>query len=86
MSDEQLERFAQFVEVEPTPQWSVIVKQGEHGDAMYLILEGELRVEKLVFTDQTSAPNLPQAHNEPVPRVLDWKITIRPNSLAILHL
>jgi hypothetical protein len=50
------------------------------------LLEGELRVEKLVFTDQTSAPNLPQAHNEPVPRVLDWKITIRPNSLAILHL
>ena len=50
------------------------------------LLEGELRVEKLVFTDQTSAPNLPQAHNEPVPRVLDWNITIRPNSLAILHL
>ncbi len=44
MGDEQLERFAQFVEVEPTPQWSVIVKQGDPGDTMYLILEGELRV------------------------------------------
>jgi len=44
MSNEQLERFAQFMEVEKVPQWSVIVRQGEYGDAMYLILEGELRV------------------------------------------
>jgi len=44
LSDEQLERFAQFVEVEPAPQWTVIVKQGDPGDSMYLILEGELRV------------------------------------------
>src|SRR3974377_1500376 len=28
MSDAQLERFAEFVEVEKFPQWSVIVKQG----------------------------------------------------------
>ncbi len=44
MTDEQLERFAQFVEVEKVPQWSVIVKQGDPGDAMYFILDGELRV------------------------------------------
>ena len=43
MTDEQLEHFAQFVEVEKVPQWSVIVKQGELGDSMYFILEGELR-------------------------------------------
>ena len=44
MTDEQLERFAQFVEVESVGQWSVVVKQGDSGDTMYLILEGELRV------------------------------------------
>ena len=44
MTDEQLERFTQFMEVEKAPQWSVIVKQGERGDTMYLIIEGELRV------------------------------------------
>ena len=44
MGDDQLERFAQFVEVEKIPQWSVVVKQGDPGDAMYFILDGELRV------------------------------------------
>jgi CRP/FNR family cyclic AMP-dependent transcriptional regulator len=44
MSDEQLERFAQFLEIEKVPQWSVIVKQGDCGNSMYFILEGELRV------------------------------------------
>ncbi len=44
MKDDELERFAQFVELEKVPQWTVIVKQGERGDTMYFILEGELRV------------------------------------------
>jgi len=44
MSEEQLERFAKFMQVEKIPQWRVIVKQGDPGDTMYLILEGELRV------------------------------------------
>ena len=44
MSEEQLERFAGFMEIEKVPQWSVIVRQGERGDTMYLILQGELRV------------------------------------------
>ncbi len=44
MSDEQLQRFADFMEVESVSQWSAIVKQGDCGDTMYLILEGELRV------------------------------------------
>src|SRR6266853_4319086 len=42
MTDEQLERFAEFTEVLRVPLSSTIVKQGDHGDAMYLILEGEL--------------------------------------------
>src|SRR6266404_4312222 len=44
MTDEQLERFAEFTEVQKVPLSSTIVKQGDHGDAMYLILEGEISV------------------------------------------
>ena len=44
MTDEQLQRFADFMEIEKVPQWAVIVKQGDPGDTMYLILQGELRV------------------------------------------
>ena len=53
MTDEQLERFAQFVEVEKVPQWSVIVKQGDAGDTMYFILDGELRVRINVMGKET---------------------------------
>ena len=44
MTDEQLERFLEFVEVMRVPNWATIVKQGDHGDAMYLVVEGELSV------------------------------------------
>lgn len=53
MTDEQLERFAGFMEIERVPQWAVIVKQGDHGDSMYLILEGELRVRLMVSAKET---------------------------------
>jgi hypothetical protein len=53
MTDDQLERFAQFMEVERIPQWSVIVKQGDPGDSMYFILEGELRVRINVMGKET---------------------------------
>lgn len=43
-TDEQLERFTQFVVAEQMPQQAVIVKQGDCGNAMYVILEGELSV------------------------------------------
>jgi hypothetical protein len=53
MTDDQLERFAQFMQVEKVPQWAVIVKQGDHGDSMYFILEGELRVRMNVLGKET---------------------------------
>jgi hypothetical protein len=53
MSDEQLERFGKYIEIERVPQWSVIVKQGDPGDAMYFILEGELRVRINVLGKET---------------------------------
>jgi CRP/FNR family cyclic AMP-dependent transcriptional regulator len=43
-TDEQLERFTQFVVAEQMPLQAVIVKQGDCGNAMYVVLEGELSV------------------------------------------
>jgi hypothetical protein len=52
-SDAQLQHFAQFTELQPVAQWTVVVKQGEQGDTMYLILEGELRVRLVVGGKET---------------------------------
>jgi len=43
MTDAQLDHLARFMELHHAPQWTVVVKQGEPGDGMYLILKGELR-------------------------------------------
>jgi hypothetical protein len=53
MKDAQLERFAEFMEVQTVRQWTKIVKQGESGDAMFLVLEGELRVRLLINDKET---------------------------------
>jgi hypothetical protein len=53
MTEAQLDHFVKFVLVEKVPQWHVVVKQGDHGDAMYLILEGELRVRLDVMGKET---------------------------------
>lgn len=45
LTDEQLNRFADYVEAERVPQGAVVVKQGDRGNAMYVILEGELSVQ-----------------------------------------
>ncbi|MEY2409687.1 MAG: family transcriptional regulator, cyclic receptor protein [Verrucomicrobiota bacterium] len=52
-SDEQLERMIHFMEVQPIRQWAEIVKQGQHGDAMYFVLEGELRVRLMISGKET---------------------------------
>ncbi|MSU57391.1 MAG: cyclic nucleotide-binding domain-containing protein [Pedosphaera sp.] len=44
LTDAQLERFSSSMEQEQIPQWTQVVKQGDPGDTMFLILEGELRV------------------------------------------
>jgi len=53
MTDAQLERFAQFMEIERTPQWAHVVRQGDPGDAMYMILEGEFRVRTIIAGRET---------------------------------
>jgi CRP/FNR family cyclic AMP-dependent transcriptional regulator len=58
LSDEQLARFAEFVETERMPQAAVVVKQGDHGNAMYLVLEGELSVRMSVGGLETELATL----------------------------
>jgi hypothetical protein len=53
LPDLQLERFARFMELEEVRQWTPVVKQGDLSDAMYLILEGELRVRLMVGDKET---------------------------------
>ncbi len=53
LSNDQLTKFAQFMQICEAKQWSTVVTQGEHGDAMYLILEGELRVRLLISGRET---------------------------------
>ena len=53
LTDAQLERFARFTELHSVPQWTEIVKQGSPGDAMYLVLEGEVRVRMIIAGKET---------------------------------
>jgi len=53
MSDEQLGRFAQFMEMHKARQFSEIVRQGDPGDGMYLVLEGEVRVRIMIEEKET---------------------------------
>jgi CRP-like cAMP-binding protein len=48
LRDDQIERFAEFMEGLKVRQWTEIVKQGGPGDAMYLLLEGEVRVRTMI--------------------------------------
>jgi hypothetical protein len=53
LSDSQLDRFLQFMEPQQARQWAQIVKQGEPGDGMFLVLEGELRVRLMINGKET---------------------------------
>ena len=43
LSDTQLAHLSDYLEKQRVTQWSVVVRQGEVGDAMFFVLEGELR-------------------------------------------
>jgi hypothetical protein len=53
MSDAQLDLLNQFMEVQRAPQLTVVVKQGDQGDAMFLIMEGELRARVIAAGRET---------------------------------
>ena len=53
LNDAQLEHLLDFMELQRVPQWSVVVQQGEQGDAMFLILSGELRARTMIGDRET---------------------------------
>lgn len=53
MDDAQLERFIQYMEVARSKQFADVVRQGEPGDAMYLVLEGEVRVRLMIGSKES---------------------------------
>ena len=54
MEEAQLQSFVNYMEVQRFPQFSTVVRKGEHGDAMYLILEGEVRAFTLIGDKETT--------------------------------
>jgi CRP-like cAMP-binding protein len=53
LNDAQLDRLTEFMELHKVPQWMAAVKQGDPGDGMYLILQGELRARVMVGDKET---------------------------------
>jgi len=53
LNDAQLDRLAEFLELHKVPQWSAVVKQGDAGNGMFLILQGELRARVMVGEKET---------------------------------
>lgn len=53
LTDDQLGRFAQFMELMPVKQWTHLVRQGAPANGMYLILDGEMRVRMMVGDHET---------------------------------
>src|SRR2546422_10972912 len=48
MDDKHLESFLQYMEILKFKQFGDVVRKGEHGDAMFLVLEGELRARVII--------------------------------------
>jgi len=53
LNDAQLSHLSDFMELQRIPQWATVVRQGDPGDAMYLILEGELRARVMIGDRET---------------------------------
>lgn len=48
MDEDQLELFLGYMEVLKVAQFSHVVRKGDHGDAMFLVLEGQLRAMSMI--------------------------------------
>jgi len=53
LNDAQLDRLAEFMELHQVPQWMAVVKQGDEGNGMFFILQGELRARVMVGEKET---------------------------------
>jgi hypothetical protein len=58
LSDEDLARFLGFMEVHTARQWAPIVHQGDHGDAMFFVLDGEVRVRLIISGKESTLVTL----------------------------
>lgn len=54
LNDAQLSHLSDFLELQKVPQWTMVVRQGDPGDAMYFVLEGELRARVVVSDSETT--------------------------------
>jgi hypothetical protein len=54
MEEKQLQSFVRFMEVVNVTQFAQVFRRGDHGDAMYLVLEGELRARVIVDGKETT--------------------------------
>lgn len=53
LNDAQLDHLSRFMEQQHVPRLSAVVKQGDSGDGMYLILQGELRARVMTAGQET---------------------------------
>jgi hypothetical protein len=53
LKDAQLSHLSDFMELQKVPQWSVVFNQGDAGDAMYLVLAGEMRARMMIGGKET---------------------------------
>ncbi|HVU26663.1 MAG TPA: cyclic nucleotide-binding domain-containing protein [Verrucomicrobiae bacterium] len=53
LKDAQLAHLSDFMELRQVPQWSAVFNQGDAGDAMYLVLAGELRARTMIGGRET---------------------------------
>ena len=54
LKPDQIDQFLGYVEVVQVPQYSGLVHQGQNGDSMYVVLEGELRALTIVEGKETT--------------------------------
>ena len=58
LNDEQVEKLFEFAELQTIPAGAQVAKQGDPAQAMFVLLEGELRVRAMVEGHETSLGNL----------------------------
>jgi CRP-like cAMP-binding protein len=53
LNDAQLEHLLDFMELQRVPPWTVVVRQGDPGDGMFLVMAGELRARTMAGGRET---------------------------------
>jgi hypothetical protein len=59
MEERQLESFLQYMETLKFRQFTQVVRKGDHGDAMFLVLEGELRSSIMIGDKESILSTIP---------------------------